>query len=283
MKYAIIGSSGYIAPRHIKAIENTQGEIIAAFDINHNNNLPKQSIFFDNYDSFQNYIIKNKPNYLVVCSPNYLHFEHIKFGLENNVNVICEKPLVLNLQDFNKIVEIKKNASAKIYSIFQLRYHQAVKKLYNKITQQNLTNAKINLHYITPRDENYLKTWKGNSEKSGGILANIGIHFFDMLINLFGKVQDITISEKSFKTIKGKLILQRANVDWLLSIDKNNLPDNHDNKTYRSLTIDGEELDFSLGFDDLHTISYQEILANRGFGLEEVEPSLTLIEKIKTL
>lgn len=285
--FAIIGSSGYIAPRHLKAIQEIGGTLLYATDPKEKSenlvNFPSCK-FFNEFSNFNNAIKNQKADYITICSPNFLHFEHIKYAIENNINVICEKPLVLNLDDLNALQKIQNNSTAKIYTIFQLRYHDSVLKLTKKVNSANISQQhKIKLHYITPRDESYLKTWKGNQDLSGGILANIGIHFFDMLLWIFGDLKKLHLSHKTPKCIKGTFILAKAEVDWILSIDSADLPQHiKDNqiRTYRSITIDGEELEFSTGFEDLHTLSYKDILAGKGYGVKDAKKSLEIIDKI---
>lgn len=284
-EYAIIGSSGYIAPRHLKAIQDTGGNLAYATDLKENQeNLAgfPNCQFFHGFNNFDQAVSNSKIDYIIVCSPNFLHFEHIKFALENNINVICEKPLVLALDELKKLESIQKNSKAKVYAIFQLRYHESVKKLAQKVASSS-GHHNISLQYITPRDENYLKTWKGNQDLSGGILANIGIHFFDMLLWIFGDLKTLSLNTKTPKCVSGTLELEKATVEWILSIDSTDLPEHVKQdgvRTYRSITIDNEELEFSTGFENLHTLSYEEILAQKGYGISDAQKSLEIIEKI---
>jgi len=284
-EFAMIGSSGYIAPRHLKAIHETGGNLIYATDPNEKEgnliDFPNCK-FFREFAHFDNAIKNKNIDYMVVCSPNFLHFEHIKFALENNINVICEKPLVLKIDELDILQSIQNNSTAKVYTIFQLRYHDSVKKLAEKVASDNKHHT-VNLQYITPRDENYLKTWKGNQDLSGGILANIGIHFFDMLLWVFGDLRAMSLEQKTAKSVQGKFSLEKAEVNWVLSIDQNDLPEHIKQKevrTFRSITIDDEELEFSTGFENLHTLSYKEILSNKGYGINNAKKSLKLIELI---
>ncbi len=290
--FALIGASGYVAPRHMKAIKATNNSLVAAMD-------PSDSVgiidsyfpdaaFFTEFERFDRHIDKlsrqdSAVDYLSICSPNYLHDSHIRFGLKSGLDVICEKPLVLNPWNLDALLDIEATTQRKVYTILQLRHHPSVLQLKEGITQDPKTGKyKVKLHYITSRGQWYDYSWKGDHAKSGGIATNIGIHFFDMLIWLFGSVQHSEVVELATRHAKGNLSLQHADVEWFLSINKSDLPASVvDKPTYRSITIDGKELEFSGGFTDLHTTSYQAILDGKGYGLSDALPSIQLVNQIR--
>jgi len=294
-KFALIGAAGYIAPRHMKAIKETGGMLVAALD-------PMDSVgiidsyfpsadFFIEPERFDRHLDKlrrsgdGKVNYVSICSPNYLHDAHIRMALRNNANAICEKPLVLNPWNLDGLQEIEAETGKKIFNILQLRQHPAIINLKNKI--DNLPKDKIHdidLTYITSRGKWYYYSWKGNLSKSGGVVTNIGIHFFDMLSWIFGDVVSNSLHLLNPEKASGLLQLKNANVRWYLSIDKQDLPKQaiHNNQpTYRSITVDGEEIEFSGGFTDLHTESYRNILLDNGYGISEARNSIEIAHLIR--
>ena len=283
-----------MAPRHMKAIKDTGNNLIAALDKHDSvgvlDNYFPEADFFIEFERFDRHIEKLKrqgvhTDYVTVCSPNYLHDAHIRFGLRVGADVICEKPLVLNPWNVDALAEIEKETGKKIFTILQLRLHPAIIALREKV--QNGPPGKkydINLKYITSRGHWYHISWKGDIQKSGGIATNIGIHFFDMLLWIFGDVKTNEVKEHSNNSASGKLQLEKANVNWFLSIDANTLPPEAKQagkKTFRSLTIDGEEFEFSDGFTELHTRSYEEILRGNGFPLAETKKSIELVHSIR--
>ena len=292
--FALIGAGGYIAPRHMKAIKDTGNNLIAALDKHDSVGILDSYFpgaeFFVEFERFDRHIEKlrrlgTNTDYVAVCSPNYLHDAHIRFGLRIGANVICEKPLVLNPWNIDGLTEIEKETGKKISTILQLRLHPAIMALREKI-QKNSSGKKyeIDLRYITSRGHWYHISWKGDPQKSGGIATNIGIHFFDMLIWIFGDVKINEVHQHSAETASGKLELERANVNWFLSIDANTLPGEvkqAGKRTFRSLTIDGEAFEFSEGFTELHTRSYEEILNGNGFPVEEARKSIELVHAIR--
>ena len=287
--FALIGANGYIAPRHLKAIADTKNDLVACADLNLNEKEIKK-IFpncncFSDFNLFYEFISENKNNldFIVICSPNFLHFEHCCLALELGINVICEKPITLNCKQLEILREYEKKYSAKVWSILQLRYHQSIKDLkdaYKELPENS--KMEIDLTYITPRDETYLKTWKGDKSKSGGILFNIGLHFFDMLINVFGEPISSTVHLNNKYVLSGVIAFKSANVRWFMSILGKHSPyfGKKANATYRSITFDGKELNFSGGFDKLHTQSYEDILKNNGFGIDQNMPVMEMLEKI---
>jgi UDP-N-acetyl-2-amino-2-deoxyglucuronate dehydrogenase len=292
--FALIGAGGYIAPRHMKAVKDTGNNLIAALDKHDSvgilDSYFPEAEFFVEFERFDRHIEKlrrlgTQTDYVAVCSPNYLHDAHIRFGLRIGANVICEKPLVLNPWNIDGLKEIEKETGKKISTILQLRLHPAIIALREKI-QKNSSGKKyeIDLRYITSRGHWYHISWKGDPQKSGGIATNIGIHFFDMLIWIFGDVKINEVHQHTAETASGKLELERANVNWFLSIDANTLPGEikqSGKRTFRSLTIDGEAFEFSEGFTELHTRSYEEILKGNGFPVEEARKSIELAHAIR--
>jgi len=294
LNFAIIGVSGYIAPRHLKAIKETNNNLLAALDICDSVGIIDSyfpySYFFVEFERFDRHIDKlrrteKKIDIVSICSPNYLHDSHIRFALRSRAHAICEKPLVLNPWNIDALEEYEKDTGKNVYNVLQLRLHPSIQSLRNKILN-GPKNKKydIQLTYITSRGNWYHYSWKGDIEKSGGIATNIGVHFFDMLTWIFGDVKEnITHILKPDK-VSGYLELARARVQWFLSIDYNDLPEptkKEGKRTYRSILIDNEEIEFSDGFSDLHTETYREILAGRGFGLTEAKNSIQTVYTIR--
>lgn len=291
-RFALIGAAGYIAPRHMKAIRDTGNLLIAAYDPNDSvgilDSYFPDTRFFTEFERFDRYIDKlrrqgNPIDFISICSPNYLHDAHIRYGIKSNCDVICEKPIVLNPWNLDAIQEMEIESKHRVYSILQLRLHPQIIALKQKIDiAPKDKKHQVDLEYITPRGNWYHHSWKGDLAKSGGIATNIGIHFFDMLIWLFGNVLDVKVTELTSERAIGSLIFQRAEVNWKLSIDVNDLPPNIEHsKAYRRLTIDEEKIEFSEGFTDLHTESYRQIIAGKGFSLSDSKPSIDLVYKIR--
>lgn len=292
-KFILFGVGGYIAPRHLKAIKDTGNKLIAAFDINDSVGImdsyfPKAKFFIDiaEFKKFvDEYIGKgNQINFAAICSPNNLHKAQIKFCLDRDINVICEKPLVLHEKDIDDLQEYEKSSKAKVSTILQLRLHQEIEKLKANLKQDETTKKDIELTYITSRGDWYLKSWKGDIAKSGGLATNIGIHFFDMLGYVFGNHIETSVHENHESIVSGTTEYKYAKVKWFLSIDSNYLPDGsieNGNMTYRSIKIDGNELEFSSGFTELHTESYRRIINKEGYGLEDNRMSLQIVEMIR--
>jgi UDP-N-acetyl-2-amino-2-deoxyglucuronate dehydrogenase len=295
-KFALIGAAGYIAPRHMLAIKENNCDLIAAYDPYDgvgimDSNFPNAD-FFTEFERFDRHIdlLKRKNNsieYISICSPNYLHDAHIRFGLRNKCNVICEKPIVLNPWNLDSLLELENESNMKVNTILQLRLHPSIIELKNRILQgPKNTIYDIDLKYITSRGKWYHHSWKGDIYKSGGIATNIGVHFFDMLTWIFGKVEKVEIETQDNETAIGKLWLENAKINWLLSIDYNRVPKEFQEKgkrTYRTLKIEGEEIEFSDGFADLHTKSYMEILKGNGFGLEDCKTAIEIVSAIRNL
>ena len=287
--FLLIGAAGYIAPRHMKAIKETGNNLLASFDPYDgvgiiDSYFPKSKFFieFERFDRYVEKCIRNKIkiDFLVVTSPNYLHDSHIRYGLRLGLKVICEKPIVLNPWNLDGLKELEDDSIGKVSSILQLRLHPNIIELKNKVSKNpSKRDYKINLKYISSRGDWYFISWKGDIKKSGGLCTNIGIHFFDVLTWIFGPKEEMEVEKISDKTFKGKLKLKRANVEWILSVDDKLL--NEGTRTLRTLSIDDQEIDFSHGFEDLHTKSYEEILNGNGFGISETEESIKIISEIR--
>jgi UDP-N-acetyl-2-amino-2-deoxyglucuronate dehydrogenase len=293
--FAVIGVGGYIAPRHLRAIRDTGNKIVAAVD-------PKDSVglldqysydvkFFTEIERFDRHLEKlrrgpeeNRVHYVSVCSPNYLHDSHCRLALRAGADAICEKPLVINPWNFDALEELETETRHSVHTILQLRVHPALIKLREEL-QQTSGMHDVELTYITSRGPWYHVSWKGQKEKSGGVATNIGVHFFDLLMWLFGPVQGIKVYHSGDDRMSGFIELERARVKWFLSVDKNDLPDSvkaGGKTTYRSITVDGKEVEFSEGFTDLHTRVYEETLSGGGFGIKDARPSIELTYAIRT-
>jgi UDP-N-acetyl-2-amino-2-deoxyglucuronate dehydrogenase len=293
-RFALIGTAGYIAPRHLNAIKDTGNDLIVAMDVNDSVGIMDMhfpdSEFFTEFEDFAAYVedeaLKgNKLDYISICSPNYLHAPQMKFALKNGIDVICEKPLVLSSKEIDTLKLYEEKYGAKVNSILQLRLHPSIIALREKVQNSPADEVfDVELTYMTSRGKWYLKSWKGVDEKSGGVATNVGVHFFDMLHFIFGDIKFNEVHYKDDQTVAGYLEYERARVKWFLSIDANNLPENAiqgEKKTYRSIMIGDEELEFSGGFTDLHTQSYQNVLAGKGYGLEENRTAIETVEGIR--
>ena len=287
VRFGLIGASGYIAPRHMEAIKSIGGDLVTILDPNDSvgviDRYHPKATYFSEYERFDREVDRLKRmgkglDYISIASPNYLHDAHMRFSLKNGSHAICEKPLVLNPYSISSLEELQVETGKKIYPILQLRLHQSIIDLKEKVG--NKKNNKVELKYVTPRGKWYHYSWKGDEIKSGGIATNIGIHFFDMLLWIFGDIKNNYVSHHGNYNTSGYLELERANVDWSLSVDKRDLPHN-DWKAFRTIKVNGEEIDFSDGFTDLHTKTYQEILNGNGFTLEDAKPALDLVHKIR--
>lgn len=292
--FILIGAAGYIAPRHMKAIKESGNQIIAAYDpydgVGIIDTYFPKAHFFTEFERFDRHIEKIKRlgtniDYVSICSPNYLHDAHIRYGLRIGADVICEKPLVLNPWNVDRLIELENEYANKVYTILQLRHHKSILELRNKISKASSQKIfDIELNYITSRGNWYFNSWKGNEAKSGGIATNIGVHFFDMLQWIFGSMVDYSVSIKSEDTNAGTLTFERARVKWYLSINSENLPDEIKKRgltTYRALAVEGDNIEFSKGFTDLHTTSYNKILQGKGYGLSDAKDSINIVSKIR--
>ena len=293
--FAMIGVAGYVAPRHLKAIKDTNNNLIAALDkfdsVGVMDSYFPNADFFVEFERFDRHIekIKRQKNiqldYVSVCTPNYLHDSHIRMALRRGADAICEKPLVLNPWNVEALEAIEKESSNKVNTILQLRLHPAIIALKKKIENSSAKQKHdVDLTYITSRGNWYDISWKGDESKSGGIATNIGIHFFDMLSWVFGEVQENIVHMREKNKSAGYLEFEKARVRWFLSIDETTLPKEIKEKgqrTYRSITVDGEEVEFSGGFTELHTRSYEQVLKGKGFGLKDAKRSIEIAFDIR--
>lgn len=292
--FALIGAAGYIAPRHMMAIKKVDGNLISAFDPNDSvgiidSHFP-EARFFTEFERFDRHIDKlrrrgDRIDYVSICSPNYLHDAHIRFALRSDAHAICEKPLVLNPWNIDGLSKMEEDTGRKINTILQLRVHPAIIALKEQVEAEPDRIHNVDLSYITSRGRWYHVSWKGDVNKSGGVATNIGVHFYDMLGFVFGKVLKNIVHLRDDDSAGGYMEFEKARVRWFLSVDGKNLPEQVRGKqsTWRSITVDDKEIEFSGGFTDLHTISYQEIMAGRGFPLSEVRPSIEIVSAIRDL
>lgn len=292
--FALIGAAGYVAPRHLRAIKEVGGDLKAALD-------PADSVgvldsyfpearFFVEFERFDRHIDKlrhrgEQIDYVSICSPNYLHDAHVRFALRSGADAICEKPLVLNPWNLDGLAEIEESTGRRVNTILQLRLHPAITALRDRINA--LPGGRIHdvdLTYIASRGRWYHVSWKGDEQKSGGIATNIGVHFYDMLSFVFGPLRSSVVHHRTAERAAGYLEYEKARVRWFLSLDRADLPANtpEGQTTYRSIAVDGEEVEFSGGFTDLHTLSYREILSGNGFSLEDVRPSIEIVSHIRS-
>jgi len=293
--FALIGAAGYIAPRHMRAIKDLGHQLSVAYDINDSvgiiDSISPQSEFFTEFERFLDYAnqlkrsAKTALSYVSVCSPNYLHYAHVAAGLRLGCDVICEKPLVPTLQLIDELDLLQKETGHKVFNILQLRHHDAIIKLRDKVAAaSSYKKFDVQLTYITSRGKWYMESWKGDEKKSFGVATNIGVHFYDMLGFVFGKLQKNVVHYSGINKAAGFLEYECARVRWFLSIDASDLPLEVRGKkpTYRNIDISGEQIEFSEGFTDLHTVSYQEILAGRGYGLKDVRNCIETVDVIRT-
>lgn len=293
--FALIGAAGYIAPRHMKAIKETGHHLSVAYDINDSvgiiDSISPQSEFFTDFERFYDFAHrlkrdpKNALDFVSICTPNYMHLPHITAALRLGCDVICEKPLVPTRADLEELLQVEKETGHKVYNILQLRHHQAILDLKKQVeTHPKTEKYEVDLTYITSRGQWYMESWKGDPRKSFGVATNIGVHFFDMLHFIFGKLEKNVLHYADNQRASGYLEYEKAKVRWFLSIDANDLPEEVKGKqsTFRTITVDGDEIEFSKGFTDLHTVSYEEILAGRGYGLEDARFSVETVEYIRS-
>ena len=294
VNFAIIGVAGYIAVKHLKAIKDTNNNLLAALDkfdsVGVMDGFFPYSDFFVEFERFDRHIDKlrrvgTKIDFVSICSPNYLHDSHIRFALRHQAEAICEKPIVLNPWNIEALQEIEKETGKKVNTIFQLRLHSSIVKLKKAIDESPKDKIfDLDLTYITSRGNWYFISWKGDIQRSGGIATNIGVHFFDMLTWIFGDVKKNVVHISNNNKAAGFLELEKARVRWFLSVDKNDIPvkmKENGQHTFRSIKLEGEEIDFSDGFTNLHTISYEKILRGKGFGLENARKSIETVYAIR--
>lgn len=294
--FALIGAAGYIAPRHMKAIKETNNNLTAAFDpydgVGVIDSYFPNADFFVEFERFDRHIeklrrAKNNLDYVSICSPNYLHDAHIRFGLRNGADVICEKPIVLNPWNVDILEDMEKETGKNIYTILQLRHHPSIVALKKRVEQSPKNKIfDIDLTYLTSRGMWYHTSWKGDISKSGGIATNIGVHFFDALTSIFGPVKENIVHIHTHDRASGILHLENARVRWFLSINEDVLPKELKEKgirTFRSITVENEEIEFSGGFTDLHTVSYQEVLDGKGFRIKDSKPAIEIVHDIRNI
>ncbi|WP_159522084.1 Gfo/Idh/MocA family protein [Sunxiuqinia indica] len=292
--FAIIGAAGFIAERHLRAVKETGNRVVAATDtfdvMGRMDSFFPEAEFFLDFSKFEKFLSEEQKTdhpieYISICSPNYLHAQHIQSALNNNAFAICEKPLVLYPEEIEAIEKAQLSTGKKVFNILQLRLHPTIIALREKIKNGPKDKSyDIDLTYITSRGKWYYKSWKGDIEKSGGIATNIGIHFFDMLQWIFGEVQNSIVHLYEADKAAGFLQLKNARVRWYLSLDNNDIPleaKERGMRTYRSISVEGNEIEFSGGFTDLHTQTYQQILSGNGFGLEDARPCILLTHEIR--
>lgn len=296
--FALVGAAGFIAPRHMQAIQATGNRLVAAMDPSDSigviDSYFPQSAYFSEFERFDRHIDKlrrsgggDKVDYVSICSPNYLHDSHIRFALRSDADAICEKPVVLNPWNIDALLEVEAGSGHKVNTILQLRVHPDIVALKERVQAEGKSAPKheVDLTYVTSRGRWYLHSWKGDERKSGGIATNIGVHFFDMLHYIFGALQDSRVHVNMPTRAGGFLEYERARVRWFLSVDLDDVPEpqrKNGQRTYRSITVDGEEIEFSGGFTDLHTSSYQLILEGRGFGLETNRTAIETVAAIRS-
>lgn len=295
-RFGILGVAGFVAPRHLRAIHATGHELVAAVD-------PHDSVgvldsyfpdarFFTEIERFDRHLekLRRDPDragvdYLSICSPNYLHDAHVRLALRLHAHAICEKPLVINPWNLDALADLEQEFDRRVYTVLQLRLHPALMALREDLARQSPGGrAKVCLTYITRRGRWYEHSWKGSAEESGGVMMNIGIHFLDVLLWLFGNVEDSEVHLLQSRKAAGKLELVGATVQWFLSVDGNDLPAEAiaaGRHALRALSIDGQQIDFTTGFEDLHTALYRETCAGRGFGIEDARPSIELVHAIR--
>ncbi|MFK8068868.1 MAG: Gfo/Idh/MocA family oxidoreductase [Gammaproteobacteria bacterium] len=295
-RFGLIGAAGYVAPKHMQAMKDTGSELVTLLDKSDSAGIvdsyfPKADFFteFERFDRHVDLLRRSgKPlDYISICSPNYLHDSHIRFALRSGANVICEKPLVLNPWNIDGLIEAEKGSGCRVSTILQLRLHESVIELKNKIASSAADEIfDVDLTYITSRGSWYFQSWKGDIEKSGGIATNIGVHFFDMLHFVFGELKGNTLHLQTPSAAGGYIEYERARVRWFLSIDESHLPDEIRQKgvrTFRNISIGEEEFEFSGGFTDLHTRSYEAVLDGRGFSLEDNRVAIDTVAEIRKL
>lgn len=295
--FALIGAAGYIAPRHLQAIKDTGNVLIAALDRSDSvgilDRFFPETRFFTEFERFDRHVEKlrrldkdQRVHFVSIATPNYLHDAHIRFALRVGADAICEKPLVLNPWNADALQELEKETGKRVYNVLQLRLHPSIIALKEKIAKEKSTKKyDIELTYVTSRGRWYEVSWKGDIHKSGGVATNIGIHFFDMLLWIFGKLQNQVVHIADDRKMSGYFELERARVKWFLSLDRSDLPQetlSSGKPTYRSLKLNDEIFEFSDGFGDLHTEVYRQVLVGKGFGIGDAQPSIQLTHDIRS-
>ena len=291
--FGLIGASGFIAPRHMKAIKDTGNNLVAALDpfdsVGVLDSYFPKAEFFTQPEVFEQFVDDSRRagkalDYLSICSPNHLHDAHIRMALRLGSDALCEKPIVLHPDDISRLQALEAESGQRVWTVLQLRTHAALIALKEKLDQEPQGLKDVQLTYVTSRGNWYLRSWKGRLEQSGGLASNIGVHFFDLLTWLFGSVQEIEVHQRNDTVCAGFLQLERARVKWFLSVDVDFVPEDlrlKGQRTYRSITIDGSELEFSEGFTDLHTDVYKRTLAGQGFSLEDTRGAIETVAQIR--
>jgi UDP-N-acetyl-2-amino-2-deoxyglucuronate dehydrogenase len=293
MRFALVGAAGFIAPRHLKAIKETGNVLVAALDPHDNvgvmDSYFPECDFFTEPERFDRHLDKlhregQGVDFVSICSPNFLHDAHIRMALRNGAHAICEKPIVLNPWNVDALSAIEAESGRRVHTILQLRHHPAIIALRERYAGASGGRVDVDVTYITSRGKWYHRSWKGNLERSGGIATNIGVHFFDMLGWIFGGMRSSVVHRRQDDCASGVLELERARVRWFLSVNAEHLPEAQRAKgqrTFRSITVGGQEVEFSEGFTDLHSVSYREILAGRGYGLRDARDSIEIVQQIR--
>jgi UDP-N-acetyl-2-amino-2-deoxyglucuronate dehydrogenase len=295
-RFALIGAAGYVAPRHMKAIADTGNSLVASLDVNDSVGVMDtyfpDADFFTEFERFDRHVDlcrrrgeESRIEYVSICSPNYLHDAHVRFALRSDADVICEKPLVLNPWNIDGLLEIERETGRRVNTVLQLRLHPAIAALRNSVAEADRRGKfDVDLTYVTARGNWYLRSWKGDEKKSGGIATNIGVHFFDMLHFVFGALRESLVHYADERRAAGFVEYDRARVRWFLSIDAVDIPSAAraaGQRTYRCISVNGAEVEFSDGFADLHTETYREVLANRGFSLEDNRVAIETVSAIR--
>jgi UDP-N-acetyl-2-amino-2-deoxyglucuronate dehydrogenase len=294
--FAITGAAGYVAPRHLKAIKETGNQLLAAVDpfdsVGILDSFFPDCAFFTEYERFDRHLekLKHKPeservHFLSICSPNHLHDAHIRSALRCRADAICEKPLVLNPWNLDALKELEAESGQRVWTVLQLRVHPSLIALKERLDSEKHEKHQVLLTYVTSRGQWYLRSWKGILEKSGGVASNIGVHFFDMLTWLFGDLESMETHISDARTCSGVLELEKASIKWFLSIDIKYVPEESQKsgqRTFRSITLDDEEIEFSGGFNDLHNEIYRRTLSGEGFGLEDTRKAIEIVHRIRT-
>lgn len=293
--FALVGASGFVAPRHMRAIREAGGNLVAAVDPHDAAGALDRHFedtrFFTEIERFDRHLDRlrrgppgGRVQWVSVCSPNYLHDSHIRMALRAGCDVLCEKPIVINPWNLDALRVIEQETGRRVFTVLQLRHHPAIRALRERVQASGAKVHEVDLRYVTRRGPWYFVSWKGDEAKSGGLAMNIGVHFFDLLLWIFGKERGVGVNRRTPATMEGTLELERARVRWLLSVDPANLPAGPDGKrrtVYRAFRVDGDEVEFSEGFEDLHTTVYREALAGRGFGIDDAHPSIDLVHRVR--
>lgn len=286
--FVLLGAAGYIAPRHMEAIKHLGHNLVAAFDPNDSvgklDSYFPDCAFFTDMNRLNEFVKGKKIDFVSICTPNYLHATHIQWAFTLGADAICEKPLVLSENELNRLSVLEHETGRRVYTVLQLRVHDSIRKLRDKVNADKKKRHEVKLSYVTSRGPWYMESWKGDLQKSGGLCSNIGIHFFDMLTWIFGRPVKVGVEERTPTFERGFLELERAHVQWDLSIDRRRLPADAisaGKTTFRSISIDGSEFEFSEGFTELHKIVYDDVLNGRGYGLEDARAAVSIAEQIR--